>query len=135
MKIVSLGYTCLCGERVEVVRLKQDQPYWVTGSISISCSKGHNATFSRAQIGYLEVLTAEAAMLRLAVPDANVQKQRSYYPCSNSRFRSARSDADEFCSSAAIGTGARPIGLAQSTWQVHDAFPLSPVTVRHQRNP
>lgn len=58
--VVSLGYTCICGERVRVFELKRGEENRLPYCATVACPNGHSATFSAAQVGLLEVLVDES---------------------------------------------------------------------------
>ena len=51
---VSIGFTCICGERVTVYRLVAGKGNILPSSISVSCRNGHAATFLPEQFGFLD---------------------------------------------------------------------------------
>lgn len=55
--VVSLGYTCVCGERVRVFRLEQGRVNAFPLRVTVACPHGHAATFNREQVGVLELWT------------------------------------------------------------------------------
>jgi hypothetical protein len=48
------GYTCHCGERVEVARFESGQVLTLPGSKTVLCSKGHSRTILNQDLPHLE---------------------------------------------------------------------------------
>ncbi len=53
--VLSLGYTCICGERVTLLEMTHEEPKQLPARITVSCSSGHVCTLSVKQIGVLEL--------------------------------------------------------------------------------
>jgi hypothetical protein len=51
---VSIGYTCICGERVVVYRLRSRRENALPLSKTVTCVNGHVATFFAEQFAFLD---------------------------------------------------------------------------------
>jgi hypothetical protein len=48
------GYTCHCGEKVEVARFESEEVLTLPGSKTVSCQKGHSRTILSQELPLLE---------------------------------------------------------------------------------
>lgn len=51
------GYTCDCGEKVEVARVEKERTLTPPSSKTVKCSKGHSRTISNNEFPFLQVWT------------------------------------------------------------------------------
>ncbi len=56
--LVTLGYVCICGEQVRVLEMSAGSPVRLLPGVTVSCSNGHVARFTSAQVCLLEPLVA-----------------------------------------------------------------------------
>ncbi len=54
--VVALGYTCICGEQVVVFHMVVGRKNHAPPARTVSCSQGHVARFTPAQVSALEPL-------------------------------------------------------------------------------
>jgi hypothetical protein len=52
--VYSIGYTCVCGQKVEVLQLRGGDTNKIPQTTTVTCPNGHAATFDARQIGLLE---------------------------------------------------------------------------------
>ena len=49
------GYTCHCGEKVEVERVEKDRAFTPPASKTVSCSRGHSRTVLNQEFPFLQI--------------------------------------------------------------------------------
>jgi hypothetical protein len=59
LPVISLGYVCVCGQRVTVFQLKGGQANELPPTITVACKQGHVASFDAKHIALLEHLPDE----------------------------------------------------------------------------